>query len=228
MTSLNRRNLILGAGSALSITALGSLPAQAATASREFKAYLGSRHVGGQIVTVSRQGADITVKLETELRAKILLMSYKYKLNSVEIWRNGVLRSIRSTTRENDRKDFVNARRVSGGLSVDASRFSGVVAGNPASSSFFVPELATRDVWVSTQSGKPMNVATQRAGTQTFVTDAGSVACTRYKCGGDLKYPLEVFYTADNELAGYVARARGFKIRSVAQSLDQKLASVWG
>ena len=225
--TLNRRDLILGAGSALALTGLSAAPAAAATAERVFKAYRGRKHVGGQILTVTRSGTKTSVRLQTELQDRFLVWSIRYKLDSTEIWKNGVLQSIKSSTVENDTRDYVNARRTGAGLEIDGSRFSGVVGGNPASSSFFVPEIAMRTTWISTQSGKPFQVGARPAGKTRFETGSGAVTCTKYECAGQLKIPVDAYFTEDAELAGYVAHIKSLKVRSIAQSMDQKLAPLW-
>lgn len=222
--TLNRRDLILGAGAALTVS---SLPAEAASASRVYKAYFGKRHIGGQVLNISRKGSVTSVRLQTQMVGKILGYSIDYEIDSKETWKNGVLQSIESKAKDDGGTHFVSARRGGGGLKVKGSGFNGVVAGNPGSSSFFVPDIMLRRTWVSNQSGRPWAVETQKIGNTNFKTDVGTMPCTRFQCTGDLKFRTDVYFTKNGELAGYTLSRFGLKVKFLAQSMDQKFAPLW-
>ena len=224
--SINRRDFIAGGAGAIGFAALGA-PAWAATASREFRAYIGSRKVGEQSISLERKGKDLIVRTETDVAVSVLVARHSLRLNCAEVWRDGVVQSISSNAIENGKKFSVRAQRTASGLEIAGTKFNGTRKDTVSTTTFFMPELATRKVWVSTQTGRPIKVSTSRAGSENFQTDAGTFACAKYKCRGDLKAPIDAYYTNEGELAGFVARRFGISLRTVATSMSPKFSTLW-
>jgi hypothetical protein len=224
----NRRNLLIGAASALAATSFGAAPALAGNITREFQAFRGRTNFGGQVIKLSEQGSSVVVDLHSRLKGRIIVFSLDYELRSQEVWKDGVLQSITGNTTENGKKSFVKAQRVAEGLQVESSKFNGVVTGEIASSSFFLSELALRDRWISTQSGRVLSIETTKRGDTTFETPGGVIPVSHYYCGGDLKLPVDAYFDGDGELVGYEFDAVGARARIVAKSTTQKFRSLWG
>lgn len=225
---MNRRHFLAGtASSAVILSALPSFSANG-TVSREFSATRGSFNVGRQKITLNRQGDVVTIDLQTRLQAKILGISiYKYSLDSREIWEGGILQSISGQTTENKKKDFVQASRSGDALKINGSGFAGDVKGKITTSSFFTTDLLNRKTWVSTQNGKPLNVAVSKRGAATLQLSSGNVVCTHYHFAGQLKLPVDAYFDRNGDLAGYMFDAKGERARVLATSTNQQLRSVW-
>ncbi len=220
--------MVGGAAAGISLGFM-TLPANAATATRKFRAYLGSSRAGTQVITVAREAGGVSVTNKTDLVAKILgIPVYRYKLQSREVWSGGVIQSISSTGTDNGRKHFVNAKRGSGGLVVEGSKFNGVVSGNPTSSSFFISDLLNRKTWVSTQTGKPINVAVSKRGKTTFALPSGNVPCTHYRFAGELKIPVDAYFADNGDLLGYMFEIKGQRARIISDSLNPAFKPIWG
>ena len=224
----SRRDFLIGSGSAVGLTAASAMPAWAASASRTFKAYRGRKSFGGQTITLRQDGSSQIVDLHTRLKGRILFLGMDYELKSREVWRDGVLRSIDANTRENDKKFYVKARRVAEGLEIDSTKFKGVVGGNPSTSSFFLTDLALRKQWISTQSGKPLNIAARNHGAVRYEMPEGTIPATHYYFGGGLKIPVDAYFDEAGELIGYEFDAIGARARVIAQSTRQKFRPLWG
>lgn len=222
---LDRRQFVTAVGAFLAAPAVHAAPPT--RGGRAFRAYALGQNVGGLTINLRRSGKSLTVDLRSELSASLAVISYKFSARSSEVWTGHRLQSITGSANENGKARQMSARRGAGGISVQGSRFSGVVPGNPASSSFFVPDLARKQVWISTQSGEPFNVRASKGRRAAFKGPFGSVMATRYRCAGDLKVPVDIFYTDSGEIVGYEARAKGITLKFIATALDHPLAALW-
>lgn len=223
---MDRRTLLAGGSAALM---LAGGPAEAAAATRTFKAYLGSSRAGSQTISVERSGRDVVVTNRTDLVAKLLgIPVYRYTLNSREVWRNGVLQAITATGSDNGKANFVNAVRDGGGLRIQGSKFTGRVDGNPGSTSFFIADLLQHRTWISTQTGKPIRVAVANRGTTSFALSGGAVPCTQYHVGGQLKVPVDAYYATNGDLLGYTFQIKGQRARVVSTSAQPEFRPLWG
>lgn len=225
----NRRDLLIGAAAAGISLPMLSLPAQGATATRRFRAYLGSSKAGTQIISVSRDGQNVVVTNQTDLVARLLgIPVYRYKLNSREVWRDGMIQAINATGTDNGRAHFVNATRTSGGLQVDGSKYKGLVSGNPTTSSFVHSNLINQKTWVSTQTGQPLSVNVAKRGATTFPLPTGSVPCTHYHFSGKLKYPVDAYFAQNGDLLGYMFEIKGQRARIISDSAEPAFQPIWG
>lgn len=226
---LNRRDALLGAAALGLATPFLSLPAHAAQATRTFRAFLGSSKAGSQVISVARNGNAVTVSNQTDLVAKLLgIPVYRYKLNSTEVWSGGVIQSITSSGNDNGKTHFVKAKRTSGGLQIEGSRFNGVVPGKATSSTFFVSDMLGRKTWVSTQTGKPVTVNAAKRGKTTIQLPSGKVPCTHYHFSGGLKYPVDAYFADNGDLLGYMFSIKGQRARIIAQSATPEFKPIWG
>lgn len=204
------------------------LAASSGTATRKFTASRGSSSAGSQQITLTRSGDIVTVDLQTRLKVRLLgIPVFRYSLNSREIWEGGVLQRISGKTDDNGKDAFVEAKRTGAGLDVKGSDFTGVVKGNIASTSFFTTSLLDRNIWVSTQGGKPIDVKVTRKGKATLDVANGPIVCTHYHFGGKLKIPIDAYFDEQGDLAGYMFNAKGERARVIAQSTSPDLNSIW-
>ena len=223
---LSRRSFVAGA---VALSAPMILPgtAFANTAKRTWAASRAGRDFGTQVVSVQRSGSASIVDFQTDLRGMILLIPIRYQLTCREIWEGGVLQSVESKCRQNGEDFFVSARRKGDVLELKSTKFNGKVDGNPGTSTFFVSDIVRRDVWISTQTGKPMKVTTTNRGNSDIEIAGQKIACTHYYCGGQLRYPIDAYFDKDGELVAYFVDALGQQNRFVAQSMQQKLRPLW-
>lgn len=225
---ISRRTVLGGTASSALLLPFSAFSAQNGTATREFKASRGSSNAGSQKITLTRNGDIVTVDLQTRLKVRLLgIPVYRYSLNSREIWEGGVLQRISGKTDDNGKNEFVEANRTAAGLEVKGSGFTGVVTGNLASTSFFTTSLLDRKTWVSTQGGKPINVAITKKGRATLALPDGNVACTHYHFGGELNIPIDAYFDGNGDLAGYMFDAKGERARVLAKSRNPDLNSIW-
>ncbi len=218
-----RRTFIGAAASAL---ALSATPVLAGSSTRRFVAVLGRKQVGDSYITLSRRGSDVTAEVHVSLDIRILgLIRYRYELNNVETWRNGVLQEMRSTTDNNGTPAFVNAHRVDGGLQVDGSAYQGLVTGNPATTSYFTPDFLSRSTWISTQSGRVMDLTIRNAGSDSFPTNEGELPSTRYTLRG--RQDIDLYYDSNYEWIGSSFKVVGRTARVQMSERGRSFNAIW-
>lgn len=221
--TLTRRTTLLGLGAALAFPT----PALAKSASRDYLVTFGKTKVGRSSISIGRKGSRVTVKYAIKTKANLLVVKYKYGIQATEVWEDGRLISLNSTAYENDRKFAVTGKAVKGGFSVDGTRFNGVIKGNPGTTTYWTPEILNRKVWISSQTGRPLNVKIARRKDRTMKTPAGDVACAVYHCSGDLKRSMDLFYDKRGEWVGNEMKAFGSRARFLAESLNPTLAQLF-
>lgn len=222
------RREILKSGAAVGAIGLlaPNLALAATTARREFVIKVGRRQVGASTVALRRTGRSITADITANLDISILgLINFTYALTAREVWQNGQVQSIEARTDNDGTAEYVSATATPGGVQVNGTRWSGLVPGNPATTSFFAADFLTRPVWISTQDGKPLNVRAGNAGAETLDTPAGSVGVTRYGVRGDME--IDLFYTAQGEWIGSERSLAGQRVSFLAATGSGSLMSVW-
>lgn len=221
---LTRRAILTGA------TAAGlalAYPAGAATGARSMVLLRSGSRIGAKTVRVRRSGDEVAVETNIDIDVRLVgLPLYRYKLQSSEVWVGGELASLRSRTDDNGTAHFVDATREGNRVKVAGSEFSGMVSGNPATTSYWSPAFLERSTWISTQDGRPLSVTARNSGTTNFPTLGGTVEATRWKISGDID-GLELFYDRSGEWVGSEFPARGETARFVTAERGAALTPLW-
>lgn len=222
----DRRTFLAGLGGAVAIAGLSAGPALASSSTRRFVATLGRRQIGESSITLSRSGGSVTADIDVRLHIGLLgIVSFDYHLSSREVWRNGVLQELRSTTDNDGKQEYVNAHRVDGGLQINGSAFQGLVPGNPATTSYFTADFLGRPTWISTQNGRPLDLTIRNAGATQFNTSEGSLSCTKYTTRGRLN--INLFYDQNVEWVGSSLRVVGRDANISMTSRGRSFNQIW-
>jgi len=222
----DRRQFLALTGASLTIASLPSGPASAAAATRQFAVYLGRRKVGDSSVRLSRSGNRVDAEIEVSLRLSILgIINFDYHLSNRESWQDGVLQEMRSRTNNNGPAEYANANRTGRGLEMDGSGYQGVVAGNPATTSYFTSDFLERGTWINTQNGKVFTPSIGRVGAANFTTSEGETPCTRYALRGGVNSDL--YYDRNFEWMGSSFTVAGRTARVAMSSRGGSLNRIW-
>jgi hypothetical protein len=153
---------------------------------------------GDLIFDVMRKGKDIgdhsfkfngsanafSVKVSTNIVAKIPLIqitAYSFQHSSVEMWRNGKLQKLTSTTNDDGTPNQLN---------------SGSSANLPAS--LWNVDIVRSKKLMNTIDGKIMSIRAADLGTEIVPTKKGKVQARHYRISGELKRDL--WYDANDAL----------------------------
>lgn len=223
---LDRRQFLALTGASLTMASLPAGPASAAASTRQFAVYLGRKQVGNSSVRLSRSGSRVDAEIEVSLHLNILgLIKFDYQLSNRESWRDGVLQEMRSRTNNNGPVEYANANRTGRGLEIEGSGYQGVVAGNPATTSYFTSDFLERRTWINTQDGKVFTPSIGRVGAANFATNEGNTPCTRYAIRGGVNSDL--YYDSNFEWMGSSFSVAGRTARIAMSGRGGSLNRIW-
>lgn len=163
--------------------------------------------IGHHRINVERKGDDTTVSIQTNIVVKVAYVPvYRFEHKGDEVWRNGKLVSLRSTTNDDGDKhslfvvsqgDHLNIESDGGGSLADV----GII---PAS--LWNPDVAAQSVLLNTLTGKQMQVTVADLGDDTVKAHGGAVKAHHFKVSGDLQ--REIWYDPTGTLVQVKFKAR--------------------
>ena len=222
---MNRRNLIIGASSSI-FTGLYPLVTLAETASTNFSLLWRGLNVGFSNIKLKRSGKKVIANIEVKISVKILNFdAFSYNLKNEEVWESGILTKINSKTIIGKKTEFVTGKREKNGFNIEGSKFSGLVEGNPATTSYFSPEFLKRKTWISTQDGDPLSVSATKIGPDIAKSINGEIPATLWKISGDLD--LDLLYAKDGKWLGSRFYAGGSQAEFLLQKSVGNMHSLW-
>jgi hypothetical protein len=193
---MNRRELLAG------MAALGlagtAVPALADGGARAFRILRGGSDIGRHVLTARQVPEGVEIAIDIDIRVAILgITAYRYELTNREVWSGGRIVSVRTEVNDDGEKAFARIARAGEGLEIDGSSYSGPAPADAVTTSYYTRAFIQRRPWVSTQSGKPLEVA----------IDSSGGATPRYAVRGDLETNL--IYDAAGEWIGCEFDASG-------------------
>ncbi|MEE2773420.1 MAG: DUF6134 family protein [Pseudomonadota bacterium] len=223
---MNRRHFVLGISN-FGLIMLSGTTAESSTAGTVFNITWRDLNIGYSKVNITRNGSQIVARTEVLIKVNILGIDlFDYKLNSKEIWRNKALFSLDSEVFTAGKREFSSVKRKSqNSFEIFGSGFKGIFSGNPGTTSYFTPHFLERDVWISTQNGKPLNVEVKKVGPQSINTPNGTIEAMKWSITGDLQ--LNLFYDNNDEWVGSDFRAGGSKAQFVLHKKVGMINQIW-
>ena len=185
----------MGSGSTI-FTGLYPVVTFAETASTYFSLLWRGLDVGFSSIKIKRSGKKVVANIEVKISVKVLNFdAFSYNLKNEEVWESGVLKKINSETVIGKKVEFVKGIRKKNGFDIEGSKYSGLVEGKLATTSYFSPEFLKRKTWISTQDGDPLAVSATKIGPDMAKTVNGEIPATLWKISGDLD--LDLLYAKD-------------------------------
>ena len=155
---MDRRTFVLG-------TALAGLVlpthASAATseASRSFRIVRAGSDIGEHTLAAKIGSGGFEIAITIDIRVRFLgITAYRYTLANREVWVGGQLMRLDSTVNDDGTDYFAKVRRAGDALEIDGTSYSGTAPGEAATTSYYAPAFLERRPWISTQSGKPLDI----------------------------------------------------------------------
>lgn len=221
-----RRAVLLGAASAFAAPAFAPLSLRAdGEAERRFEVLRGGDPIGEKVVRVAREGDSAEVEIRIDLAVKILgITAYRYELRSRETWEAGRLVSLDGET--NDDGDAYAAKvRRDGDRLISEGTWKGEIPGDAGTTTYWSKAFLDRSVWISTQSGEPLDVTCAPDGQERIPGPSGELLCDRWRVTGEL--PVTLYYDSRGEWMGNAFDASGERawFRTVQET--GRLAPLW-
>ena len=182
--------------------------------------------VGYSSINLIKNGSNLIAKVDVKIDVSLLgIKLYSYSLKCQEIWKNKELLSLDSEVFIGKKREYSIGKKTSNGFEIDGSSFSGVIKGNPATTSYFTPDFLKREVWISTQNGKPLQVKCTRIGTEKVDSPEGFINATKWQVRGDLN--MFLFYDDTNEWVSSRFRAGGSDATFILQNKIGRNHKIW-
>ena len=194
---MDRRSFIAGSGLLLASPALA-----AQKASRTFRIIRDGDDIGSHSLDAVLGADGMEMRITIRIAVKVLgLTAYRYEMDNRELWKGGQLVSVDSRVNDDGERDFSKVSRKGDGLSVEGSRYAGPVDVSAVTTSYFVPDFLKRQPWISTQSGKPLDLSIGADGRSGWWSTSGEL---NVKLGyDDRREWVGCEFDAGGELATY-------------------------
>ncbi len=222
---MNRRRLLIGTGASVFAAAYPSI-SMAEKAQTSFKLIWRGLDVGYSKIRLSKQRKTVVANIDVQISVKILNFdAFSYKLTNKETWDSGILIKLASETLVGKKKEFARGKRTTKGFKIEGSKFSGLIKGNPATTSYFSPDFLRRKIWISTQDGDPLSVSTAKIGDDMAKSVSGDIPAILWKVTGDLE--LDLLYSKEGKWIGSRFNAGGSQAEFVLNSSSGNMHSLW-
>ncbi len=219
---LTRRAALAGGLSAL---AAPSVLRAAETARREFRVTRGGSDIGSKVISARRSGERTEVEVSIRLAVKVLgITAYRYELDAAEVWEAGLLQRLDGETNDDGDREIARVRREGDRL-IASGAYEGELPSGAGTTSYWSTAFLDRGVWISTQTGSPLDVTAARDGSERIDGPSGPVECARWRITGDL--PVTLLYDGRGEWLGNRFDASGEPGMILATSETGRLAPLW-
>jgi hypothetical protein len=200
---------------------LATVSASPAAEPREwrFKVFLEDRPIGEQVFRLSEEGGRVRLLTEASFDVKVLFFTaYTYRHRNEEIWRNGCLERIESTTDDNGERFRLLGQAGSDGFIVETAKFNTTLPSCVRSFAYWNVDYLKAPKLLNSQTGEYEAVNVRALGEEVLEVNGTSLRALRYSIEGhrlhiDLWYSLE-----DDWLALESASKGGRKLRYVRES----------
>jgi len=179
--STTRRAFLAGSGAALlTSTALAS----GGSATRVFGIWRDGSEIGEQRLEARLTDRGFEIDIKADIAVKLLgLTAYRYTLENREVWRDRRIVSVDSSCNDDGDREYVQVRRRDDRLEIDASGYSGTQPLEAVTTSYFSPAFRGRTPWISTQSGKPLDIRVDKRGADTWAVRGDLTVDLTYRDG---------------------------------------------
>jgi hypothetical protein len=180
-----------------------------------FKVLLDGDEVGHHNVTFSRAGEQIVADIESAFSVTMAGFTvFEYRHRSREVWQDGAIQSIRSTTSANDTDVALNVDRSGDVLRIDGDKYKGEGPGSLIPASWWSSAIVARAQMLG-QSGEILPVTVANLGRETIEAGGAPVAATHYTVTGRIE--MHLWYDDQGKWVKSSFEARGSDVEYVLQ-----------
>lgn len=165
--------------------------AQAQAETLNYTVLRDGKPIGSHAVSIDTKGQMTQVSIDTDIEVKVLFVTaYKFKHKSKELWTNGQLMTLNSTTDDDGTNKKLTVRATKDTMTVDS-----IVKGqdrrqnaDPATipASLWNAETVKQNVLLNTLDGQVMKVDVKAMGAENVDAGGQSVTAQRYAISGEL------------------------------------------
>lgn len=187
------------------ILSLAGLSASAAVdQTYRFEVLLNDRPIGEHRFEIDIAGEQKLVSSEAEFQVDFLVFTaYRYRHQSNEIFRDGCLQRLRSTTDDNGTRYAIDGSALGDHFRVDRGEEVEQVEGCIKTFAYWDPSILEQPRLLNPQTGELEPVRVRRAGTEQVEVQGSQVSATRYELITE-ELAIELWY---NDTLGWVRLA---------------------
>ncbi|MBL8839692.1 MAG: hypothetical protein JNL66_25775 [Alphaproteobacteria bacterium] len=214
---------------AAAATAAVSAPAAAQAPARFSILRDGDSPIGHHSVAFSRDAqGNMVAQVDIDIRVRVAFVTvYRYSHRSREVWRDGRLIALDSTTDDNGTQMAVRARATPAGLEVVGPQGRAVVPADIRPTSWWRADTVRQRQLLDSQDGRILTVAASPAGTVTRSRGGQPTPVTLWRMSASGRFDdVLVGYTPSGEWASMQFRARGTRIDYVEPGSSAAAARV--
>lgn len=164
--------------------------------------------IGRHAVAFRRDGGRLEVDIEIDISISLAFIPvFAYRHRNSEVWQDGRLVSLDSTTDDDGTRYAVTARAVGDSLQVVGSEGEKRLPGDILPTSYWDARTVSQTRLLDTQRGRVLEVAPLFLGAESL---EGGVAARRHRLSGDLD--VDLWYSPDGEWLKIAFEARGAEI----------------
>jgi len=177
----------------------------------KFDVYREGSLFGQHQLVITENGRETVIDVAIDFTVDVAFINFfEYKHRNREVWRDGRLYSMTSTTDDNGTPYEVRARRVGSRVKVEGSGGSYWADGGIVPTTYWNPLITRQSTVLDTQRGVLRPVEVVKLGRERIEAMGRRIVATRYRIKGELQ--LDVWYDDAGEFVKMSFTARGSEI----------------
>jgi hypothetical protein len=203
----DRRGFIFAGGAFAAMPAFAGLISAPPGRSLGFHVTRKGSVIGTHMLSFEGQGDDLTVRVAVDLAVGFgPITVFRYTHRATEVWQNGRVVSLDTTTNDDGTRHTVTARRTDAGLVVEGTKAARYTAPDSALPATHWNRKMLDGPMINTQDGRLMRPTVQAVGTDAIPTaGGGTIVASHFAMSGDAL--LDTWYDASSNWAGICFKA---------------------
>jgi hypothetical protein len=184
-----------------------------------FKVFLQDKPIGRQVFRLSHEGNRARLLTEAAFDVKVLFFTaYTYRHRAEEIWEDGCLERIESTTDDNGERFRLLGQAAKAGFQVETASFHATLPACVRSFAYWNVDYLNAPKLLNSQTGEYLDVEVRPLGEETLEVDGTRLPARRYALEGP-ELRIDLWYSLDDDwLALQSVSKGGRKLRYVRDS----------
>lgn len=167
-----------------------------------FQVYVNDKAVGLHEFRLQQQDGQQLLNSSAEFKYTLLLVPvYRYQHQNEEIWKDGCLARIESSTDANGKDYAVSGEAGSTGFTIEGSKGESVLPGCVRTFAYWNPEFMQASQLLNTQDGEYLEVAVSEPVSESIQVLGEFVMAQRYQLTAK-KLKLDLWYSKEGEWLG--------------------------
>lgn len=197
------------AGLVLSVSSVSS---QAFVSPLSFDVYLDDKRIGSHQVNISEANNQTRVNVKANFDVKFLFINaYRYRHTANEVWQNGCISQLNTTTDDNGEQLKVQGVTSDKGLKVNTADDSKQLAGCIRTFAYWNPSLLRSAKLLNTQTGDYEAASLSQADTKPMQFKDKAIGQQRYVLKVQGKDDIQLWYDKNNTWQGLQTTISGNK-----------------